>query len=157
MLILLDIDGVMVPANSWKKPEFHEDGFPMFNSRSVSALQKIIAETGASILLTTSHKSKYNIAQWRNIFKSRGINVKQIHRLTGGSLNSNRKDEVLNWYTTKHIPNEGFVIIDDDKLLNGLPDNIKSNLVLTSSSVGLTEELAENAISILKNKAYNYA
>jgi len=151
MLILLDIDGVMVPANSWKKPEFHDDGFPMFNLRSVNALQKIISETGASLLLTTSHKSKYNIAQWRNIFKSRGIKAKHIHRLSSNSLEISRKDEILNWYAARHIPNEEFVIIDDDKLLNELPIDIKDKLVLTSSSVGLTEELAENAISILKN------
>jgi hypothetical protein len=157
MLILLDIDGVMVPANSWKKPEFHDDGFPVFNSKSVSALQRIIAETGASILLTTSHKSTYNLAQWRNIFKSRGINAKHIHRLPGSSLQSSRKDEILNWYNVKYVPDERFVIIDDDKLLNELPYNIKNNLVLTSPSVGLTDELAENAISILKNSAYNYA
>ena len=56
MLILLDIDGVMIPANSWKKPKFLDDGFAMFKLKSVKALQKIIAETGASILLTTSHK-----------------------------------------------------------------------------------------------------
>jgi hypothetical protein len=157
MLILLDIDGVMVPANSWKKPEFHDDGFPMFSPKSVNALQKIISETGASLLLTTSHKSKYNVAQWRNIFKSRGIKAKHIHRLSSSSLHLSRKDEILNWYMAKHVPNEEFVIIDDDKLLNGLPENIKHNLVLTSSSVGLTEELAENAISILKNSAYTYA
>jgi hypothetical protein len=157
MLILLDIDGVMVPANSWKKPEFHDDGFPMFNSRSVTALQKIISETGASLLLTTSHKSKYNIAQWRNIFKSRGITTKHIQRLSSNSLNSSRKDEILNWYEAKHVPNEEFVIIDDDKLLNGLPVNIKNNLILTSPSVGLTEELAENAISILKQGKFTYA
>ncbi len=152
MLILLDIDGVMVPANSWKKPEFLEDGFPMFNSRSVSALQKIISETGAPLLLTTSHKSNYDITQWHNIFKSRVINAKDIHRLSSNSLNSSRKDEILNWYAAEHTPNEEFVIIDDDKLLNGLPSNIKNNLVLTSPSVGLTEELAENAIAILKNR-----
>jgi len=157
MLILLDIDGVMVPANSWKKPEFHDDGFPMFNSRSVSALQKIISETGASLLLTTSHKSKYNIAQWRNIFKSRGIKAKHIQSLSSNSLHSSRKDEILNWYNAEHIPNEEFVIIDDDKLLNGLPINIKNNLVLTSPSIGLTEELAENAISILKKGKFTYA
>ncbi len=156
MVILLDIDGVMVPANSWKKPEFLEDGFPMFNSRSVIALQKIISETDASLLLTTSHKSKYNISQWRNIFLSRGINAKHIDRLTTNSLDSSRKEEILNWYTAEHTPNEEFVIIDDDKLLNGLPANIKNNLVLTSPSVGLTEELAENAISILKKNAHNY-
>jgi hypothetical protein len=157
MLILLDIDGVMVPANSWKKPEFLDDGFPVFNSRSVKALQKIISETDASLLLTTSHKSKYNISQWRNIFKSRGINAKHIHRLSSNSLHSSRKEEILNWYMAKHTRNEEFVIIDDDKLLNDLPGNIKSNLVLTSPSVGLTDELAENAISILKNGAHTYA
>ncbi len=87
MLILLDIDGVMVPANSWKKPEFHEDGFPMFNSRSVSALQKIISETGASLLLTTSHKSKYNLNSTfnaHNIFNAVDIDFfcrYIIHRL----------------------------------------------------------------------------
>jgi hypothetical protein len=157
MLILLDIDGVMVPANSWKRPEFHDDGFPMFNSRSVSALQKIISETGASLLLTTSHKSIYNIAQWRNIFKSRGIIAKHIHRLSSNSLQTSRKDEILNWYAAEHVPNEGFVIIDDDKLLNELPLDIKDKLVLTSPSVGLTEELAENAISILKNTSHTFA
>lgn len=157
MLILLDIDGVMVPANSWKKPEFLADGFPVFNSKSVKALQKIISETDASLLLTTSHKSKYSISQWRNIFKSRGINAKHIYRLSSNSLMSSRKDEILDWYTARLTPDEQFVIIDDDKLLNNLPGNIKRNLVLTSPSVGLTEELAENAISILKREKPNLA
>jgi len=156
MLILLDIDGVLVPANSWKKPEFLEDGFPVFNSRSVKALQKIISETDASLLLTTSHKSKYNIIQWHNIFSSRGIHAKHIDRLSSDSLQTSRKEEILNWYIDKHTPNEEFVIIDDDKLLNGLPVNLKNNLVLTSPSVGLTDELAENAISILKNSPHTY-
>ena len=157
MLILLDIDGVMVPANSWKKPEFLEDGFPMFNFRSVKALQRVISETNASLLLTTSHKSKYTIPQWNDIFELRGINTKNIQRLTSDSLVSNRKEEILEWHQNQHVADEEFVIIDDDKLLNGLPDNIKKNLVLTSASVGLTEELAENAISILKKRANTFA
>lgn len=150
MLILLDIDGVMVPANSWKKPEFLDDGFPTFNLRSVKALQKILSETDASILLTTSHKTKYKVSQWRDLLKSRGINSKNIKCLSTNSLFTNRKDEILEWYSKKHIPNEGFVIIDDDKMLNGLPENIKNNLILTSPSVGLTEDLANEAISILQ-------
>lgn len=152
MLILLDIDGVMVLANSWKKQEFHDDGFPMFSVKSVQALQKIISETNATVLLTTSHKAKYSIPKWRNIFKSRGINVSGITRLTKNDERLNRKDEILNWYQSNHKSDEHFVIIDDDKLLNGLPDTIKGNLVLTSSSVGLTDELADNAISILKQE-----
>ena len=157
MLILLDIDGVMVPANSWKKPEFHDDGFPMFSVKSVRALQKIIAETNAGILLTTSHKAKYSIPKWRDIFKSRGIIIPGITRLAKNDLNPSRKDEILNWYQSKHKSNEHFVIIDDDKLLNGLPHDIKQNLVLTSSSVGLTDELADTAISILKQGKLAFA
>lgn len=150
MLILLDIDGVMVPAGSWKKTELLDDGFPAFSTRSVQALRKIISETGAAVLLTTSHKSKYTADKWRSIFTSRGIDVIGLDRLTDEL--SNRKEESLNWYQSKHDPNESFVIIDDDKLLNGLPDDIKRNLILTSSLVGLTDELADDAISILKNK-----
>lgn len=157
MLILLDIDGVMLPANSWSKPEILPDGFPMFNSRSIRALHKIIAETNASLLLTTSHKNKYTAAQWRNIFNARGINVKKINRLSSNSLETSRKDEILNWYNTKHVSDEDFVILDDDKKLNDLPVDIKNNLVLTSGSVGLTDELADNAISILKRHQYQYS
>jgi len=157
MLILLDIDGVMVPANSWRKPEFLEDGFPMFNTKSVKALQRILKETNASILLTTSHKTKYKVSEWRDLLKSRGINAKSVHRLNTNSLSTSRKDEILKWYTKKHMPNEEFVIIDDDKMLNTLPINIKNNLILTSSSVGLTDDLADEAISILQKKNYHYS
>ncbi len=156
MLILLDIDGVMVPANSWKKPEFMGDGFPVFSSKSVKALQRILSETNASILLTTSHKTNYNISQWRDLLNLRGINPKNIARLESNSLQTSRKEEILQWYQTKHIPDEGFVIIDDDKMLNGLPAVIKDNLVLTSPSIGLTDELAGEAISILKKHAHPY-
>ncbi|HEY4195986.1 MAG TPA: HAD domain-containing protein [Mucilaginibacter sp.] len=156
MLILLDIDGVLVPANSWKKPEFMEDGFPMFNLRSVNALQRIISETNASVVLTTSHKTKYNISQWKDLLKLRGINPKKVQRLTTNSLQTSRKEEILEWYNKKHIPNEEFVIIDDDKMLNELPPNLKGNLVLTSPSIGLTDDLADEAISILRKTALHY-
>jgi HAD domain in Swiss Army Knife RNA repair proteins len=156
MAILLDIDGVLLRANSWKKPEFLEDGFPAFNPISVKAFQRVLSETGESVLLTTSHKLKYSAEQWRNIFTARGINPKSVDSLKTNSLHINRKDEILDWYTTKHVPGEEFVIIDDDKILNDLPADIKANLVLTSPSVGLTDELAEEAISILKKRINIY-
>jgi hypothetical protein len=154
MLILLDIDGVMIPANSWRKPEFMDDGFPVFDPRSVKALQRILLETQASVLLTTSHKGKYNVAQWKSLLKSRGIDLKRVQRLTTSSLTTSRKDEILEWYKKKHVPTEEFVIIDDDKMLNGLPENLRRNLVLTSSSIGLTDDLADEAISILQKRSF---
>ena len=151
MLILLDIDGVMVPASSWKKPEFLQDGFPVFSNKSVQCLNKIISECNATILLTTSHKSIYSIDDWIKMFNFRGINVNKIERLSENVSNSTRKTEILNWFS-EFNSNESFVILDDDKSLNGLPENLKEKLILTSSLVGLTEEHANDAIAILKNK-----
>ncbi len=157
MLILLDIDGVMVPANSWKRPEFLSDGFAAFSSKSTDALKKIILATNAHIILTTSHKSKYTLLQWIEMFRSRGININNIDRLTDNYSNLNRKQEILDWYNSNAITNEHFVILDDDKSLNALPTELKEHLVLTSALVGLTEELADDAISILNNDALAYA
>lgn len=150
MLILLDIDGVMVPANSWRSPEILDDGFPVFERRSVIALGKIILETKAGILLTTSHKSRYSIDQWRDIFKTRGILVSEFDRLGDNIAGLNRREEILLWYKATLGFQKDFVIIDDDKSLNILPKEIKDRLVLTSGSVGLTNELADQAISVLK-------
>lgn len=151
MLILLDIDGVMIPANSWKKPEFLNDGFPVFSSRATHALKRILSETNADILLTTSHKSKYSISEWFKIFEERGIHVNTIGRLPENKSCLNRKEEILNWFNSK-FDRENFVILDDDKSLNGLPLSLKENLVLTSSLVGLTDELAMEAILILRKQ-----
>jgi len=154
MLILLDIDGILLPANSWEKPEIKEDGFPFFNLRSVKALQRILSETNATVMLTTKHKSKYNASQWKFLLKARGINPKRVQRLTTNSLQTSRKYEILEWYKKKYVPNEGFVIIDDDKMLNCLPPNLEDNLVLTSPSIGLTDDLADEAISILQKMSF---
>lgn len=149
--MLLDIDGVMVPATSWKKPEFLQDGFSAFSNKAVLSINKIINQTSATILLSTSHKSKYSISEWQEIFKLRGIIVEKIESLPENILNLNRKQEILNWYEN-FSSNENFVILDDDKSLNGLPKNLKEKLVLTSPLVGLTNELAIEAIQILKQE-----
>ncbi len=146
MIILLDIDGVMVPASGWKTPEFLNDGFPNFSPRAIDSLNKIIANTNASILLTTSHKSKYPIASWRKIFAKRGINA-NISKLRSTKIT--RKDEVLNWVKKHHGVNH-FIIIDDDKSLHDFPRNIKNRVIFTSSLVGLNDDLADQAIKTLR-------
>ncbi len=149
MLILLDIDGVMVPATSWKRPEFENDGFPRFSRRAVFSLQKIISETGADILLTTSHKSSYSISEWKKMFSIRGFENLNIKRLNKNINNLNRREEIMKW--VNKTSENSFVIIDDDKSLNNLPYNVKSKLVQPSATVGLNDELADSAIKILKS------
>jgi len=81
MLLLLDIDGVMVPTNSWRRPEILADGFVEFNPKAVKALNKILYYHDFEIVLTTSHKFKYSLNQWLDIFRARNITLNKIDRL----------------------------------------------------------------------------
>ena len=147
MLLFLDIDGVMVPAKSWKSPEFLDDGFPAFSKKATASLQCIISED-VTVILTTSHKSNFSIEEWKNIFKNRGIDIKNIKSLPENIHNLSRKDEIKNWFDSNNV-DENFVIIDDDKSLNELPTHLKGNLILISPYIGLTEEHLEDIKSIL--------
>jgi len=145
MLLYLDIDGVMVPANSWRRPEILEDGFPVFSTKAAKSLDRIISNSSADIVLTTSHKYKYTIPEWNNIFIRRNIRINKISRLPRNTNHLNRKDELMNWFTINHL-NSNFIIIDDDKSLNGLPKRLKDRLIQTSGSIGLTDYLADEAL-----------
>lgn len=149
MRVLLDIDGVMVTTPSWKQVEVLEDHFSAFNKRAASCLQKILSETNASLVLTTSHKSRFNTSEWKSIFKKRGINISKLECLEKNTSNFNRKDEILNWLQKAPQQSSNFVILDDDKSLNDLPSSIKERCIITSSLIGLTEEAAQQAIDIL--------
>jgi hypothetical protein len=147
--ILLDIDGVMVPATGWKAPELGKDGFPNFSKKAIHSLNKILFITNASLLLTTSHKSKYSLDAWKQIFADRGINA-VISTLNNSGKITSRKEEVLDWLQ-KNQNEKNFVIIDDDKSLYDLPIEYKNSVVLTSPLVGLNEETANKAIEVLRS------
>ncbi len=148
MLILLDIDGVMVRAKSWESPQALEDGFYDFDQRAVDALNAIIAGSNAKIILTTSHKYSFSIDQWINIFKNRGVNVSTIYRIDKNDDHKNRREEIANWFFTSSDVQD-FVILDDDKSLNGLSPILKDRLILTSAMVGLTKNHVNDALNIL--------
>lgn len=136
MWIFLDIDGVMVPAKSWKNPELLDDGFPAFSKKAVNVLQSLISED-VTMILTTSHKMRFSIEQWKSIFQKRSLAIPRIRILD--SMGNSRKEEILNWFAENRI-DENFLILDDDKTLNSLPPFLKDRLVKTSSHIGLTEE-----------------
>lgn len=149
MLILLDIDGVMVPAKSWTTPPFLKDGFYMFNSKSVEALNEIITKTDATILLTTSHKYSFSLEKWTTLFTNRGIKVKNIDRLPKNTNHISRSEEIINWFSnSKNV--QDFVILDDDKSLNNLPELLKKRLVQTLPLIGLTHSHIKDSLNILQ-------
>jgi hypothetical protein len=149
MLFFLDIDGVMVPAASWKSPKILEDRFPMFSPKAIQALQSLIS-VNDTVMLTTSHKSRYTISEWKGIFERRGIKIEKLQCLANNDANLSRKDEILKWVNVNGVGEE-FIIIDDDKSLNDLPKFLKDRLILTSSMVGLTNEHLGQVRAILDN------
>ena len=143
MLIFLDIDGVMIPAQSWRVPEDMGDGMAAFSPKATEALCEILSgytENAVRVMLTTSHRDRFTIDQWKSIFKNRGINIKSIERLpSNSSFEKKRLEEILEWFKFNPMP-DNFMIIDDDKSLNLLPAHLKSHLIQTSSSVGLSAD-----------------
>jgi ATP-dependent helicase/DNAse subunit B len=153
MLIFLDIDGVMVPAKSWQRPEILEDGFVAFSSKAVQVLKELLSQnTNATIMLTTSHKSRFTHSEWKEIFQRRGLNVNQLKSLVENTELLSRKEELLNWFNTNEI-HEDFIIIDDDKSLNDLPKFFKDRLILTSSLIGLNTSHRDDIQAIVDKQA----
>ncbi len=139
----------MVQAKSWSPPPILEDGFVEFTKQSVRALNSIINMSNADIVLTTSHKGRFSLLEWKSIFEKRGINVNRVTRLSSDSMQMNRMEEITTWYNSDYNSVDDFVILDDDKTLNALPKILKSKLVLTHPTVGLNSTHVGTSLSIL--------
>ena len=140
MNIYLDIDGVLIPEKSWQTLIPLEDGFSMFNTKSVNSLNKIISHNNADIILISYHKSDYDIEKWRELLTTRKIIVNNLDKLPDNDNYLNRHDELMEWFNTNDVDDD-FIIIDDDKSLNKLTSFYKDRLIQPSSGVGLTENL----------------
>jgi hypothetical protein len=150
MFVFLDIDGVMVPAKSWKSPPLLPDGFYQFSDDAVRVLQGLVADN-TTLVLTTSHKSRFTLQQWKNIFERRGIRLTRLKKLDTSTPNLNRREEIVRWMNMNGVP-QVFIIIDDDKSLNDLPNTLKDQLILTNSTVGLTDAHADEIKAKLKQQ-----
>jgi hypothetical protein len=114
---------------------------------------RMFVSGGATIMLTTSHKSRFSVEEWKNIFVTRGIYVKNLGKLEESSFGTSRRDEILNWFNLNDI-NEDFIIIDDDKSLNALPSFLKENLILTSSMIGLNGSHVSAIESVMEKQVH---
>lgn len=150
--ILLDIDGVMVPASGWKPVAIHADGFYQFSQIAQRSLEWLLGETKATIILTTTHRTRYSSIEWKELLSRRFQAVNEVLTLDDSCnqpvpLRFSRLDDVVKWV---HIHgNASYVILEDDSSLNGLPDNIITHWVKTFPNIGLNAEAAEKALEIL--------
>jgi hypothetical protein len=151
MKFFLDIDGVMVHGNPHKCVEMEADGFYKFSAIAVEILKSLIYKTKDELILSTTHRFRFDIKQWKEIFKNRGLFAKNVSIVNLPLDNKwTRKMEIQYWIDEHNLLPEDLVIIDDDKSLNDLPDGLKKRLVLTNSYIGLNN--AEDLSKVLNRR-----
>lgn len=152
MKIFLDIDGVMVHANPHKRVELDADGFYKFNTVAIEVLNYIIGlKKKVELILSTSHRFRFGVIEWKAIFDRRAISVESVSILnTPLEKRLTRKTEIMGWMDQCQYSPEEVLIIDDDKSLNGLPENLKERLLLTNPYTGLNQESYVDLNMLLK-------
>jgi len=139
MKVFLDIDGVMVHANPHRTVELEKDGFYKFTPKAIIAINSI---KNAEIILSTSHRHRYEIEIWEKMFIERGVHFNSISMIeTARAYGVSRREEIEEWVKIKKYPASEIIIIDDDSSLNALPKYLKDRLVLTSPYRGLYDRV----------------
>lgn len=152
MTILLDIDGVLVTTPGWKQTEVLADGFMKFNEAASENLALLFKETNAAIVLTTTHRINFDEPQWKEIFKTRGLNFHKITKINAKTKIEQLADRAteINEWMKQFGQNENYVIIDDDLSLGSLTTEIKERWVSTKPLIGFDKDAKEKALAILK-------
>lgn len=168
-VIFLDIDGVL--NTGWWYTQMDRNtpkdkyGYA-FDPNAVANLKKIIDETGADIVISSSWKS-FGLSELEEMWMDRGLPGKLIgitpnsvsdEMLLNADLDhmelfSIRGIEINEWLIKHEKRVSQYVIIDD--MDNMLPEQ-QSHFVQTNSEVGITNENAERAINILTNFQYYF-
>jgi len=136
-VIFLDIDGVLTtPATQFK----------YFAKESLDALNKILQETGAKIVISSTwRKYDSHCARIRSMFSKYGFPDNIIISSTPRHADGIRGKEILQWL--KENPVDKYVVLDDESF------DIKDytdRLVKTDMHKGLTEKDADAAIRMLR-------
>ena len=145
--LILDLDGVLITTPPWRTNEIAEDGYSAFNIQCVNNLNALLQKGSFSIWLSSSRRAHKSILEFNKIFEFRGVKGKIDGFLPLNTSPSIRHDEVLEFIKIKSPSN--FIIIDDDKSLNALPDSYKNKLVLTQCLTGLNEEKLQEALHLI--------
>lgn len=155
-LIFLDIDGVcnnnqfFLDFNKSGK-KFHPDD--MIDPVNVLQLNKIIAQTQAKIVVSSSWRVCQSVERLQNLLSRHGVLGEVIDKTPDFCIQSKtRGEEIQSWLDEYNQNPEGediesFVIIDDESDIHQ-----KENFVQTSMDTGLIELHVQLAIQILNGR-----
>lgn len=142
--LFLDLDGVLITTRPWQQDVLGEDGYSLFKVKLVANLNKLLKKGRFEILLSSSRRTALPLDKFNRIFENRGIRDKITDYTPISFEKRSRKQELEEYITQNRIKN--FLILDDDKSLNGLDKKLKTKLVLTKYMLGFNNEKLEEAI-----------
>ena len=148
-IIFLDIDGVLINRASLMQKKSFDNPDP----RCVERFNRIIQQTGAQIVLSSTWRIGRTVVECRELMTKFGVKAKLIDR-TPINPSVIRGQEIQSWITEyeKHRDIDEFIILDDDSDMG----NLLSHLVKCKFEFGLTDEIADECIRRL-NKNSNKA
>ena len=161
-VVFLDIDGVL--NTKWWYTQMDRNtprdkyGYA-FDPRAVANLKRIVEETGADIVMSSSWKCM-GLSQVQEMWSIRNFPGKIIgitpslgndERLFDADTESTdrfhiRGEEIKEWLTKHGKRVSHYVIIDD---MDNMLSEQQSHFVQTNPEVGITEDDADNAVKIL--------
>lgn len=159
-VIFLDIDGVLSPR--WWDSDKQSDNYGrLFDAKAVANLSKIIEETEADIVISSSWKN-IGLVELQNMWRDRGLPGKIVDitpdymsdelLLKEDSSNVDylyeRGSEIQGWLLLHGDEISRFVIIDD--MDDILPEQ-QSHFVQTDPEVGITNEDVKKVVHLLNN------
>jgi len=157
-VIFLDIDGVV---NQGYKPL--KGGFDYATPECVAQLNRIIEETGAHIVISSSWRIGATLEElskhFTKVFGIKGnftsMTPVLYEEYEGTSVAVPRAKEIYSWLDSR-FGIESFVVLDDNKIFENenygnkfFHKAIARRLVRTRTSLGLTAKDADKAIKIL--------
>lgn len=144
-VIFLDIDGVLNTADL-----LHEGGIHTIAPHLVANLHRIVAATGAEIVLSSTWRlHQENRRRVNQALEPFGM---QFSHRTESMRHTPRRDEIREWLG-RHPEVTHFAVIDDES-----DACIPGHFIHTSfTNGGLTSELADRAIEVLNSEASKVA
>lgn len=155
-ILFLDFDGVL---NSWKwmqedsaRAEEEGRGIYGLDPSAVARVNKIIAATGAVVVVSSSWRYGRSIEQLKDILEERGFQGIVFDKTMDWSKDEarglyvaqERGDEIVSWLHGRPEI-ESYVVLNDGSDFTAIQDRH----IRTSMAKGLTDEQAELAIRML--------
>jgi len=139
-IVFLDFDGVLNSEQSVQQSGTRY----RFSKGSVAALNEILHQTDARIVITSSWRGSWTLTENASFLKRDGVISNRVVGKTK-ALEKERGWEIDAWLRSAPYVVESFVILDDrdDMLMH------RERLVIVNPQVGLTMTQARQAIEIM--------